>query len=383
MTEKLIVLGSTGSIGVQTLQVARRNNIRILALAAGRNVDVMEQQAREFLPKMVAMQNETAAQELKIRLADTDIKVYSGEQGVLETVHADADTVLNAIVGIAGLKATLETVRSGKILALANKESLVTGGELVKEALKQYGGTMLPVDSEHSAIFQSLQGVPEGALDRVLLTASGGPFFGKTKKELENVSVEQTLRHPNWSMGQKITVDSATLMNKGLEVIEAVHLFDLSPDRIDVVVQRESIIHSGVVLKDGGLMVQMGVPDMMLPIQYALTYPNRLPCSERLDLCAIGKLTFFEPDKETFPCLSICTKAITDGGLKPTAANGANEEAVALFLKGQIGFTAIARLVEGAVAQQSSGTAVSLESIFDADASARRYVRQHFSQEAV
>ena len=374
MTEKLIVLGSTGSIGTQTLDVARQRGIKIVALSAGRNIELLEQQAREFKPLAVAVADETAASQLKIRLADMPIKVLSGADGIIELISMDADTVLNSIVGIAGLRASLETIKNGKTLALANKESLVTGGELVKNAIKEYGGKMLPVDSEHSAIFQSLQGVPQGSLERLLLTASGGPFFGKTKEELKSVTVEQTLKHPNWSMGQKITVDSATMMNKGLEVIEAVHLFDIDSEKIDVVIQRESIIHSGVELKDGGMIVQMGVPDMKLPIQYALTYPNRYPCSDKLSLADIGKLTFYKPDMDTFKCLPICIDAIKQGGLKPTAANGANEEAVRLFLERKISFLDIAELVGGAVEAQKCVTSFTLNDVFDADIAARQYV---------
>ncbi len=378
MTEELIILGSTGSIGTQGLDVARNLKIKVTALTAGKNAELLEKQAREFNPKYVALADEEAAKQLKLSLRDTFIKVESGKEGIVNAANQSGDTVLNAIVGIAGLNASLETIKAKKTLALANKESLVTGGELVKKALKEYGGTMLPVDSEHSAIFQSLQGVPKGSLQRLLLTASGGPFYGKTKEELKNVTVEQTLKHPNWSMGQKITVDSATMMNKGLEVIEAVHLFDIAAENIDVVVQRESIIHSGVELKDGGMIVQMGVPDMKLPIQYALTYPNRYPCSERLSLTDIGKLTFFKPDNQTFKCLPICIDAINKGGLKPCAANGANEEAVRLFLERKIAFLDIAELVGGAVEAQKNVNDFTLEDVFNADKAARAYVLDNY-----
>ncbi len=374
MTEKLIVLGSTGSIGVQALEVARKQKIEITALAAGKNVAVMEQQVREFEPEIAVMYDEEAAKELKIKIADTKTKVLCGADGVCEAASGEGDTVLNAIVGIAGLRPTMAAINSGKILALANKESLVTGGELVKRALKEKGGKMLPVDSEHSAIFQSLQGVPEGAVSRILLTASGGPFFEKTRNQLKNVTVKEALNHPNWSMGAKITVDSATLMNKGLEVIEAVHLFDMPADKIDVVVHRESIIHSGVELTDGALIVQMGVPDMKLPIQYALTYPARAPLSERLDLIGLSKLTFYAPDTETFRCLPVCIDAIKEGGLKPTAANGANEKAVELFLQGKIGFLQIAELVEAAKEQQNICRNFTLSDVFEADKAAREFV---------
>ena len=374
MTENLILLGSTGSIGVQALEVARKQNIKVTALAAGKNVDLMEAQSREFKPEYAVMHNEEAARELKIRLKDTDTKVLSGEKGVCEIAQGRGDTVLNAIVGIAGLRPTMTAIKAGKTLALANKESLVTGGELVNKALTEACVKMLPVDSEHSAIFQSMQGAPEGAVDRILLTASGGPFFSKTRNELQNVTAKDALKHPNWSMGAKITIDSATLMNKGLEVIEAVHLFGLPAEKIDVVIQRESIIHSGVQFVDGGMIVQMGVPDMKLPIQYALTYPERAPLSERLDLIKLSKLTFYKPDTDTFKCLPVCIKAINQGGLKPTAANGANEMAVELFLKGKIGFLQIAELVEAATENQAVSKGFTLDDVFAADKAAREFV---------
>lgn len=374
MTEKLILLGSTGSIGTQALEVAENQNIEITALAAGKNVDVMEIQARKFKPQYAVMEDENAAKELKMRLEDTDVKVLSGSDSICEIAAGDGDTVLNSIVGIAGLRPTMAAIKAGKTLALANKESLVTGGELVKKALQKSKSKMIPVDSEHSAIFQSMQGVPVDAVSKLLLTASGGPFFGKTKDELKNVTAKDALKHPNWDMGAKITIDSATLMNKGLEVIEAVHLFGLSSDNIEIVVQRESIIHSGVELVDGAMIVQMGVPDMKLPIQYALTYPNRLPISERLDLVGISKLTFYKPDTETFKCLKICIEAINAGGLVPTAVNGANEVAVELFLKGKIGFLQIAELVEAAANNQKPCDNFTLDDVFHADKCAREYV---------
>ena len=374
MTEKLILLGSTGSIGTQALEVAENQNIEITALAAGKNVDVMEIQARKFKPQYAVMEDENAAKELKMRLEDTDVKVLSGSDSICEIAAGDGDTVLNSIVGIAGLRPTMAAIKAGKTLALANKESLVTGGELVKKALQKSKSKMIPVDSEHSAIFQSMQGVPVDAVSKLLLTASGGPFFGKTKDELKNVTAKDALKHPNWDMGAKITIDSATLMNKGLEVIEAVHLFGLSSDNIEIVVQRESIIHSGVELVDGAMIVQMGVPDMKLPIQYALTYPNRLTISERLDLVGISKLTFYKPDTETFKCLKICIEAINAGGLVPTAVNGANEVAVELFLKGKIGFLQIAELVEAAANNQKPCDNFTLDDVFHADKCAREYV---------
>ena len=374
MTEKLILLGSTGSIGTQALEVARNQNIEVTALVAGKNVSVMENQIREFKPKIAVMSDESAAKELKLLVKDTSTLVLSGEKGIDEAILTDGDTVLNSIVGIAGLRPTMTAIKNKKTLALANKESLVTGGELVKKALKETGVKMLPVDSEHSAIFQSVQGVPDGMIERLLLTASGGPFFNKTREELKHVTAKDALKHPNWDMGAKITIDSATLMNKGLEVIEAVHLFDIDVDKINVVVQRESIIHSGIELIDGGMLVQMGVPDMKLPIQYALTYPYRAPLNERLDLVKLSKLTFFAPDTETFKCLPICINAIKEGGLKPTAANGANEMAVELFLKGKIGFLDIADLVESATNSQRAVNEFDLEDVFNADKAAREFV---------
>ncbi len=377
MTKNLTLLGSTGSIGVQSLDVARKNNINITALSAGGGrIDLLEQQAREFKPKTVAVFSENGAKELKSRLRDTDIKVLSGEDGVIETaVESDADTVLNAIVGIAGLKPTVNAIKAGKNIALANKETLVTGGKIVLSLAKEYGVSILPVDSEHSAIFQCLQGVPENSLKKILLTASGGPFFGKTAEELKNITPKQALMHPNWDMGAKITIDSATLMNKGLEVIEAVHLFGLKPSDIEVLVHRQSIVHSAVELCDGAVIAQLGVPDMKLPIQYALTYPDRTEClSERLDLSKIGTLTFDKPDFETFLCLKTCIEAINEGKLKPVAANGANEVAVKLFLDGKIKFPDIGRIVKGAADNQKTVDTFTLSDIFDADNTAREFV---------
>ncbi|MBR7071553.1 MAG: 1-deoxy-D-xylulose-5-phosphate reductoisomerase [Clostridia bacterium] len=373
--KKLILLGSTGSIGTQALAVVRQNGWQVTALAAGSNVDLLERQAREFRPKIVAVFEESAAADLKIRLADTSVTVLSGIDGVCEAAASDGDLVLNAIVGIAGLRPTLAALSAGKTLALANKETMVTGGEIVNRLAAEKKVPILPVDSEHSAIFQSLQGVPEGALHRILLTASGGPFYGKTRAELCTVTAEQALKHPNWSMGAKITVDSATLMNKGLEVIEAVHLFHVSPEQITVLVHRQSILHSGIELTDGAVLAQLGTPDMRLPIQYALTYPERGPVNgERLDLFRVGKLTFEQPDTDTFRCLPICIDAIRRGGLFPTAVNGANEEAVRLFLAGKITFLQIADLVEAAMDVVDQTAELSVENIFETDRAARRLV---------
>ena len=375
--KELVILGSTGSIGTQSLEVARRQGYRVMGLVAGGNINLLEKQAREWKPKTVAVFNPEKAKDLKIKLADTDIKVLSGEEGVCEVAGEKGDTVINAIVGIAGLKPTLSAIESGKTIALANKETLVTGGEIVKKKAKEKGVSILPVDSEHSAIFQSLQGAPKGSLKRILLTASGGPFFGKTKKDLENVTVKEALNHPNWSMGAKITIDSATLMNKGLEVIEAVHLFDVSADNIEVLVHRQSIVHSGVELSDGAVIAQLGTPDMRLPIQYALTYPERSDYAfETLDLFKAGTLTFEKPDTDTFRCLPLCIKAINEGGIAPTVVNGANEEAVKLFLEGKIKFLQIADLVEKALTSVDNKKDFSLEDIFHADETARAIVRK-------
>ena len=376
--KKLIILGSTGSIGVQALEVAERNGYKVTALAAGKNTELLEKQARKFKTDIVAVSDKQAANDLKIRLRDTDIKVLSGEDGVCAAAQYEGDIVLNAIVGIAGLRPTLAAITAQKTIALANKETLVAGGEIVNRRLKETGVKLLPVDSEHSAIFQSLQGAPHGSLKKILLTASGGPFYGKTKKELESVTVKDALNHPNWSMGAKITIDSATLMNKGLEVIEAVHLFGLPAKDIEVLVHRQSIVHSGVELTDGAVIAQLGTPDMRLPIQYALTYPERSDFSfEKLSLSDIGTLTFEKPDTETFRLLPLCIEAITEGGLKPTAVNGANEQAVKLFLEGKIKFLQIQELVEKALLSVQNKKEFDLEDILQTDRLARECVRKN------
>ena len=374
--KRLIILGSTGSIGVQALEVAERNGYRVTALAAGKNTQLLEKQARKFKPDIVAVSDESAAQDLKIRLQDTDIKVLVGQDGVCAAAQYEGDIVLNAIVGIAGLRPTLAAIDAGKTIALANKETLVAGGEIVNRRLKETGVKLLPVDSEHSAIFQSLQGAPHGSVKKILLTASGGPFYGKTKKDLESVTVKDALNHPNWSMGAKITVDSATLMNKGLEVIEAVRLFDVAPDDIEVLVHRQSIVHSGIELSDGAVIAQLGTPDMRLPIQYALTYPERADFAfEHLSLADIGSLTFARPDTDTFRCLPICIEAVKRGGLAPAAVNGANEEAVALFLAGKIKFLQIAEMAQKALDSVNNKKEYTIEDVFEADRAARELIR--------
>lgn len=379
--KKLSLLGSTGSIGTQALQVVQ--NLReqgekweVAALAARSSVNRLEEQARKFHPEVVAVFDEGAALSLRQSLRDTDIQVFSGMEGLCEAAAwPGADLTLNAVVGMVGLQPTLAALQAGKTLALANKETLVAGGAIVMEAARKRNLPILPVDSEHSAIFQCLQGCPErGALKKLVLTASGGPFFGRSRQELAGVTREQALRHPNWDMGAKITIDSATMMNKGLEVMEASWLFDLPEHRIEVVVHRESVIHSMVEYQDNAVVAQLGVPDMAVPIQYALTYPRRMPSpAGELDLCALGKLTFYPPDREAFPCLELCREALRRGGLVPAAANGANEQAVALFLEGKIGFLDIPRLVEAAMDRQDPGV-VTLEAVLEADREARAFV---------
>jgi len=374
---KLCILGSTGSIGTQSLDVARGLGMQVTALAARRNIKLLEEQIREFKPSIAAVMDEDAAKQLKISIADTDTKVLSGMDGFIEAASfSECDTVLNSVVGMVGLRPTMAAVSSGKRLALANKETLVAGGQLVMDAVKKNNVVLTPVDSEHSAIFQCLQGSPKKeALKKIILTASGGPFFGKKREELENVGPEQALKHPNWSMGAKITIDSATLMNKGLEVIEAAWLFDVSVDDIEVVVHRESIIHSAVQYCDNSVIAQLGLPDMRIPIQYAITWPERTPSPvEELSLTKLGKMTFFEPDTQTFRCLEVCREAMRRGGLAPAAANGANEAAVALFLDKKIGFNKISVLVEEAMLRQSVSESYTLEEVFEADRAAREFV---------
>ena len=377
-TKSLVLLGSTGSIGVQALEVAQGAGYRVAALAAGSRVEPIEEQIRRYRPAAAAMFDEKAAADLKVRVRDLPVRITAGMEGLCELAALpEADMVLNAVVGMVGLLPTLAAVRAGHDVALANKETLVAGGALVMDAVARRGVKLLPVDSEHSAIFQCLQGRPprERALKRLILTASGGPFFGKSAAELERVTVQDALRHPNWSMGAKITIDSATLMNKGLELIEARWLFDVDPKDIDIVVHRESVVHSLIEYTDHSVIAQLGVPDMRIPIQYALTWPERLPSPvPRLDLAAYQKLTFFAPDYETFPCMTYCREAITWGGLYPAAVNAANEEAVALFLAGRIGFTAIPRLVASAL-DLTLPAGDTAEAVLEADRHVREIVR--------
>ena len=344
MSQNIVILGSTGSIGTQTLTIVDNNpELKVIALSANSKVDMMEMQVRKYKPLKVCMFNEDAAIDLAARINDTDTKVVSGMDGLIEISTMDeCDTVVTAIVGMIGIRPTIAAIKAGKIIALANKETLVTAGHIIMPLCREMNVPILPVDSEHSAIFQSMQGMPKNRIEKILLTCSGGPFRGKTYDELKTMTPEKALKHPNWSMGSKITIDSASLVNKGLEIIEAKWLFDTEIDNIQVVVHPQSIIHSMVQYVDGGIMAQLGTPDMCLPIQYALFYPDRKPMNgKRVDFFDLKELTFFEPDKETFLGLKYAIEAGKKGGSLPTVFNAANERAVALFLKGQIGFTEI------------------------------------------
>lgn len=379
-TKNLSILGSTGSIGTQSLETARKCGYSVSALSAYSNVDLIEKQIREFKPSVAALVDENAAKELKNRVSDTNTRVLSGLSGVCECASQDgADTVINAVVGMAGLRPTLTAIECGKKIALANKETLVAGGQLVTRKARENKVDILPVDSEHSAIFQCLQGQPSNrALKKIILTASGGPFFGKTKDELSKVTVADALKHPNWSMGQKITVDSATMMNKGLELIEAVWLFSVSPEKVEIVVHRESIIHSMVEYDDNAVIAQLGLPDMKIPIQYALTYPERIESlTGELDLTKLGTLTFYKPDYDTFRCMTVCREAITRGGLYPAYANSANEQANLMFRNGEIGFLDIGELVERVMNEAPSVIEYSADDIDEADSEARRLVLKY------
>ena len=373
----LVILGSTGSIGTQALEVAQQAGYRVVGLAAARQVDLLEQQIRQFAPLVAAMYDETAATELRARVADLPVRVLSGMDGLCELAALpQADMVLNSVVGMVGLRPTLAAVAAGHDVALANKETLVAGGAFVMDAVKKAGVRLLPVDSEHSAIFQCLQGCPpQRRIKRLILTASGGPFFGRSAEDLEQVTLADALNHPNWSMGQKITIDSATMMNKGLELIEASWLFDIPPQEIDIVVHRESIIHSLVEYDDNAVLAQLGTPDMRVPIQYALTYPDRLPCpAKQLRLEDWNKLTFYAPDDAAFPAINLARKALTMGGLYPAALNAANEVAVSAFIGGEIRFTDITRLAAAAL-DMSLDTPKTVEDVFAVDAEVRRATR--------
>ena len=377
MTKTIALLGSTGSIGRQTLEVARELGLTVAALTAHTNIDLLEQQARQFRPRLAAVYDPDAARVLRERLSDTDIQVLAGEVGLLTAATAEeADTLVTAVMGSVGLAPTLAAIRQGKRIALANKETLVCAGELVMAAAAEYGAEIIPVDSEHSAVFQCLQGCRDrGEVRRILLTCSGGPFYGKTSAELERMTAADALHHPNWRMGAKITVDSATLMNKGLEVIEAMRLYGLPLEKVDVLIHRQSVVHSLVEYCDGAVMAQLGTPDMRLPIQLAMTYPERQPSPvDRLDLTTCGQLTFCHPDLGNFPCLALARDCAKRGGNACAAMNGANEEAVALFLRGEIGFYDIYRLVSQAVEQVPYLEKPTLSQILETDALARKAV---------
>lgn len=374
--KKISILGSTGSIGVQSLDVARMHKFDIRALAANSSTVALEKQAREFKPKRVCIFEKKCYNDLRQRLSDTDTEVLTGMDGLCEiAADTDTDIVLNSVVGMVGLLPTLTAIEAGNDVALANKETLVAGGNLVMNAAKEKNVNIFPVDSEHSAIFQCLQGNSMNKINKIILTASGGPFFGKKKSELMNVTVKQALNHPNWSMGNKITIDSATLMNKGLEFIEAKWLFDLEPDQIEIIVHRQSVLHSAVEFMDYSVIGQMGFPDMRIPIQYALMYPERCECpTKRLSLTDFGQLTFEKPDYETFDCLRACIDAVKRGGAYPCIANAANEEAVKLFLDQKISFLRIGELVTQTINNFGYSQINSYEDVIAADENAREYV---------
>lgn len=375
--KKIAILGSTGSIGTQTLEVVRSNpDLQVAALAAGSNVEKMEEQIREFHPVLAAMWTEEAAKDLQARVADTEVKVVSGMEGLLEiAVLAESQVLVTAIVGMIGIKPTIAAIQAGKDIALANKETLVTAGHIIMPLAKQHGVAILPVDSEHSAIFQSMNGEPKDKIEKILLTASGGPFRGRSKEQLQNIQVEDALKHPNWAMGRKITIDSSTLVNKGLEVMEAKWLFGVDLDRIQVVVHPQSIIHSAVQYVDGAIMAQLGTPDMKLPIQYALFYPDRRPMAgKRVDLFDLAQITFEKPDTDTFTGLALAYEAAKTGGSMPTVYNAANERAVALFLDRKISYLQIPELIGKAMEQHKVTAEPTVEQILEAEAETYEYI---------
>lgn len=377
MVKNISILGSTGSIGTQALDVADKLDLKVTAITANTNIKILEEQVRKYEPALAVVFDESKYSQFKSDIADTNTKVSTGMDGLIEAATLnDADLILNSVVGMVGLLPTIAAANAKKDIALANKETLVAGGSLVMKAVSDNGVNLYPIDSEHSAIFQCLQGCPEKkALKRLILTASGGPFFGKKAEELKNVTVEQALNHPNWDMGAKITIDSATMMNKGLEIIEASWLFDMPADKIDVVVHRESVIHSMIEYVDNSVIAQLGVPDMRIPIQYAITYPKRYESPvNQLSLTDYAKLTFFEPDYEAFKCLRACKQAIDRGGLCAAAANGANEVANKLFRDGKISFLDIGDLVMDAMLRQDNISAKTVDDVLTADKNARDYV---------
>ena len=377
----IAVLGSTGSIGTQTLEVARANgDLKIAALAAGRNVKLLEKQIREFSPKVVAVWEEAAATELKNAVSDLDVKIVTGMDGLIEiSTLPEVEVLVTAIVGMIGIRPTVEAIKAGKDIALANKETLVTAGHIIMPLAREHGVKILPVDSEHSAIFQALNGEHHEQIDKLLITASGGPFRGKKREDLEKVKLEDALKHPNWAMGQKITIDSATLVNKGLEVMEAKWLFQVDLDHIKVVVQPQSVIHSMVQFVDGGIIAQLGTPDMKLPIQYALYYPDRrYLAGERLDFAKLGQITFEEPDMETFLGLPLAMKASQMGGSMPTVFNAANERAVSKFLQRKIGFTDIYQIIIESMEHHKVQQQPTIEEILDTEKATYEFIESRW-----
>lgn len=376
--KNIAILGSTGSIGTQTLEVVQSNaeELSVVALAAGTSVDLMERQIREFHPLVAAMWSEEAAADLRVRVADLPVKVVAGMEGLLEIAQMpESDVLVTAIVGMIGIRPTIAAIRAGKDIALANKETLVTAGHIIMPLAKECGVSILPVDSEHSAIFQSLNGEPRERIEKIILTASGGPFRGRTREELQHIQVEDALKHPNWSMGRKITIDSSTLVNKGLEVMEAKWLFDVELSQIQVVVHPQSIIHSAVQYVDGAIIAQLGVPDMKLPIQYALFYPDRRPMNGgRVDFFALGGITFEEPDTDTFRGLSLAYRAAAAGGSMPTVFNAANEKAVALFLDRKLSYPGITELIEDTMEHHKVILNPTVEEILAAEAESYEFI---------
>lgn len=374
--KNIVILGSTGSIGTQTIDILDSIDAKVCAISVNTNIERAEQQARLLQPSLVAVYDKKKASELKIRLADTGIRVVSGMEGLIEAATLpEADVIVTAVVGMVGLLPTLAAIDAGKDIALANKETLVCAGQIVMKRAREKGVAILPVDSEHSAIFQCLQGAAGNGISRILLTASGGPFFGMSREQMRHVTKEQALNHPNWSMGAKITIDSASMMNKGLELIEAMWLYDVEPDDIDIVVHRESIVHSAVEFTDGSVIAQMGNPDMRLPIQYALTYPARVPCKvPPLDLPRRHNLTFFAPDEEAFPALGLARRAAAARGNLGAVMNGANEAAVDLFLHDQIPFYRIPELVREAMDAVDYLPEITVEDVLESDRAARDIV---------
>lgn len=381
--KKIGILGSTGSIGTQTLEIVRKEkDLQVVSLAAGRNVELMEKQVREFGPRIVAMWTPEAAEDLRQRLRDVDVKIVCGMEGLIEvSTVQEMEVLVTGIVGMIGIRPTIAAIESGKAIALANKETLVTAGHIIMPLAAKHQVPILPVDSEHSAIFQSLHGERRERVSKILLTASGGPFRGRKREELENMTVEDALKHPNWSMGKKVTIDSASLCNKGLEVMEAKWLFDVKLEQIQVLVHPQSIVHSGVEFVDGGIMAQLGVPDMKLPIQYALFYPDRRPMNNgRVDFFKLGSLTFEEPDMETFRGLKLAYMAATAGGTMPTVFNAANEKAVALFLQRKLRFLQIPELIEASMEAHKVIADPSVEEILQTEAATYEFIKQRFGE---